>query len=161
MDKENLLSEMVTKDGLWNIDLFCLWLSEDVIRCIMGIPPPQLEASLDRIIWRTKRGIGIDGSCVICGNEYEDILHAIRGCPNAKDTWQRIIPAVKHNSFFSGNLHDWMIANLQDHLSLQLDGVEWQRFFDVELWGILEGLVITIDKGFERVFIFLNSLEAV
>lgn len=32
---------------------------------------------------------------------------------------------------------------------------------DVELWSILEGLTITIDKGFERVFILSDSLEAV
>lgn len=40
MGKEKLLSEMVTKDGFWNLDLFCLWVTEDVVRHIMSIPPP-------------------------------------------------------------------------------------------------------------------------
>ncbi|KAH1083499.1 hypothetical protein J1N35_023260 [Gossypium stocksii] len=32
---------------------------------------------------------------------------------------------------------------------------------DIELWGILEGLAIAIDRGFHRVFILSGSQEAV
>ncbi|MBA0788161.1 hypothetical protein Gotri_026729 [Gossypium trilobum] len=55
------------------------WVSEDVVRHIMGIRPSYSEAE------RVKRGIEADGSCGLCGYDYEDILHIKRDCPAAQD----------------------------------------------------------------------------
>ncbi|XP_016728981.1 uncharacterized protein [Gossypium hirsutum] len=42
---------MVNEDGSWNIDLFQVWLSDDVIQCIKGILPPYPSAGVDKISW--------------------------------------------------------------------------------------------------------------
>ncbi|XP_017618196.1 uncharacterized protein LOC108462805 [Gossypium arboreum] len=51
MERENVLSSMVLEDGHNNLDLFHLWVSEDVVRLIIGIPPPQSEVGLYGITW--------------------------------------------------------------------------------------------------------------
>lgn len=51
LDLDCLLSDMVTGDSIWNLDLFRLWLPEEVIRRIEGIPPPHSATGVDRIIW--------------------------------------------------------------------------------------------------------------
>lgn len=48
-DSECLLSEMVTKDGSWNLDLFRVWLSPDMVQLIKGILPPLPFVGLDKI----------------------------------------------------------------------------------------------------------------
>lgn len=51
------LSKMVTEEHSWNLEFFCLWLLEEIIRSIMGIPPPHSFAGPDGIIWaRTSNG---------------------------------------------------------------------------------------------------------
>ncbi|MBA0838106.1 hypothetical protein Goarm_010202 [Gossypium armourianum] len=45
------LKELVTSDSTWNLDLFCIWLSDDVINRIVGIPPPHPDSGLDGVIW--------------------------------------------------------------------------------------------------------------
>ncbi|MBA0739474.1 hypothetical protein Gogos_012743 [Gossypium gossypioides] len=63
MERENVLSEMVTEDGLWNLNLFCLWVSEDVIRRIMGIPPPQSKISANLQNYLNLLLDGVDWQC--------------------------------------------------------------------------------------------------
>ncbi|MBA0581894.1 hypothetical protein Gorai_024056, partial [Gossypium raimondii] len=51
LDNLNLdcpLSEMVTPDGTWNLDLFSVWLSKDVVRQIVSIPPPHPSSGSDK-----------------------------------------------------------------------------------------------------------------
>ncbi|MFQ6624777.1 hypothetical protein Gotur_004434 [Gossypium turneri] len=156
-----------------------------------------------------EREIELDGSCGLYGNGYEDIFHTIQDCPTTKNIWTQIIPVDKLNSFFSGDLHDWVIANLQNNRRFQLeevplsaspmlgnwiqlnsDGVvnedfgfatvkgilrdrydRWilgyNRFvgicsiLDAELWDILKGFAIAINRGFDRIFILLDSQKAV
>ncbi|MBA0813670.1 hypothetical protein Gohar_027500 [Gossypium harknessii] len=42
---------MVIGDGAWNLDLFRVWLLEEVIKRIEEIPSPHSAAEVDRIIW--------------------------------------------------------------------------------------------------------------
>lgn len=39
LNPDCLLHEMTTEDRSWNLDLFWVWLAEDVIQAIKGIPP--------------------------------------------------------------------------------------------------------------------------
>ncbi|MBA0777986.1 hypothetical protein Gotri_005922 [Gossypium trilobum] len=87
-----------------------------------------------------KRGIGQDGFYGLCGHAAEDILHVIRDCPIAKEIWSRIIPVVKLNAFFSGGTC---------------------TILDTELWGILQGLEIALDRGFDNMFILSDNMETV
>ncbi|KAA3453866.1 reverse transcriptase [Gossypium australe] len=45
------VKEMVTADGSWNLDLFRVWVSEEVINRITSIPPPHPDSGEDRVIW--------------------------------------------------------------------------------------------------------------
>ncbi|MBA0694563.1 hypothetical protein Goari_004846 [Gossypium aridum] len=47
-----LFSELITKEGTWNLDLLQVWLPEDLIRHIVGIPPPHPSEGLNRLSWR-------------------------------------------------------------------------------------------------------------
>ncbi|KAH1056314.1 hypothetical protein J1N35_034379 [Gossypium stocksii] len=46
-----LLNEMAIEEGLWNLDLFKIWLLDDVVRCIVAVPPPHLFEGTDRVAW--------------------------------------------------------------------------------------------------------------
>lgn len=48
---ECLLCDMVFNDGAWNLNLFRVWLSEDIIKRIVSFPPLHLSARTDRINW--------------------------------------------------------------------------------------------------------------
>ncbi|KAH1091825.1 hypothetical protein J1N35_019082 [Gossypium stocksii] len=50
-DLDYLLSDMVVDNGIWNLDLFRLWLHETIIRKIIRIPPPHSAVGANRIIW--------------------------------------------------------------------------------------------------------------
>lgn len=49
IDSDCLLNEMVNEKGLWNLDLFKIWLSGDVVQRIMGIPPLHPFEGNDRV----------------------------------------------------------------------------------------------------------------
>ncbi|XP_052880528.1 uncharacterized protein LOC128286832 [Gossypium arboreum] len=51
LDLDYSLSDMVSVNGTWNLDLFRIWVPKTVIQKIMGIPPLHLKAGVDRIIW--------------------------------------------------------------------------------------------------------------
>ncbi|KAA3472023.1 reverse transcriptase [Gossypium australe] len=43
--------EMVNNEGSWNLDLFRVWLPEEVINRITSIPPLHPDTGVDRVIW--------------------------------------------------------------------------------------------------------------
>ncbi|KAL1148305.1 hypothetical protein V6Z11_A10G116700 [Gossypium hirsutum] len=43
--------EFINSDGSWNLDLFRVWLSQEVICRIISIPPPHSNSGSDRVIW--------------------------------------------------------------------------------------------------------------
>lgn len=49
LDLDCLLKDMVTEEGIWNLDIFRIWLSEDIIRRIASIPSPDSSVGYDRI----------------------------------------------------------------------------------------------------------------
>ncbi|MBA0761033.1 hypothetical protein Gotri_023735, partial [Gossypium trilobum] len=82
LDNLNLdcpLSEMVTPDGTWNLDFFRVWLSKDVVRQIVSIPPPHPSSGSDK-------GIGYNSSCPLCEHETEDTHHVLWDCSATKKT---------------------------------------------------------------------------
>lgn len=43
LTQDCFLNEMITEEGSWNLDLFRVWLLDDVIQRIMGIPPGHIH----------------------------------------------------------------------------------------------------------------------
>ncbi|KAH1064454.1 hypothetical protein J1N35_029441 [Gossypium stocksii] len=58
IDPETTVSEMILPNGDWNLDLFRLWLPEDVVKCIISIPPPSDQIGPDILSW-SKTTIGV------------------------------------------------------------------------------------------------------
>lgn len=51
IDDDYFLREMVTVNGLWNLELFWLWLLEEIIDQITSILTLNPLASQDRVAW--------------------------------------------------------------------------------------------------------------
>ncbi|KAA3461669.1 LINE-1 reverse transcriptase isogeny [Gossypium australe] len=51
LNLDSTLKDWVLQDDSWNVDMLRIWLSEDMIRHIVSIPPPHSAGGEDRIIW--------------------------------------------------------------------------------------------------------------
>ncbi|KAH1065143.1 hypothetical protein J1N35_030130 [Gossypium stocksii] len=51
IDPETKVNEMVLGNGDWNLDLFRLWLLEEVVKHIISIPPSLNQAGPDILSW--------------------------------------------------------------------------------------------------------------
>ncbi|KAG8499648.1 hypothetical protein CXB51_006070 [Gossypium anomalum] len=51
LDLDYSIREMVKLDGSWNLDLFRIWVPEEVISRITSIPPSHPDAGPDRVGW--------------------------------------------------------------------------------------------------------------
>ncbi|KAG8485688.1 hypothetical protein CXB51_019010 [Gossypium anomalum] len=123
-------------DGSWNLDLFRLWVPEEIIHKIVGIPPLHPSSGPDQIVWRlprldyfpskvpmqrfelhrlltnaerTRRAIGNSSACRICEHDCEDVLHVLRDCSAARTIWDNIIPEERRSRFYIGSLHNWLM----------------------------------------------------
>ncbi|KAG8489106.1 hypothetical protein CXB51_017021 [Gossypium anomalum] len=100
---------------------FRLWVTEEIINKIVGIPRPHSSSGPDRIILggtstgsfslksayeRAIRGVGIDSACEVCGHGSEDVLHVLRDFPAARDIWNKLIPTDKLSRFYSGPIYE-------------------------------------------------------
>lgn len=50
LDLDCCVRDLVSHDGIWNLELFRIWLPEDVINRILSIPPPHPNSSSDKLI---------------------------------------------------------------------------------------------------------------
>ncbi|MFQ6670443.1 hypothetical protein Gotur_035359 [Gossypium turneri] len=130
-----------------------VWLLEEIITHIMGIPPPHPAEGLDKL-----RGIVVDSSCSICGHDSEDILHIIqdyilhiiRDCTLAKEVWkQELLP------------RDQTFLNTDGAVQLMSGRAVIGGVVRNELWGILDGLKLIQRRGHSKVVIHSGSLKVV
>ncbi|MBA0645775.1 hypothetical protein Goklo_013831, partial [Gossypium klotzschianum] len=83
-------NNMITGDGLWNLDIFRLWVSEE----------QRLLTNAERV----RRGIGSSSACGLCGQDFEDVLHVLRDCPTPRTIWDKLIPQQRLSSFYIESL---------------------------------------------------------
>ncbi|MBA0873333.1 hypothetical protein Goshw_000925, partial [Gossypium schwendimanii] len=136
IDFDFLLNEMVTEEGLWNLDIFKIWLSDDVIwrimrimaswsakddkwKCAWKLPGLQrvrfflwtvLKQSLLSNVERVKWGIAVDLSCPLCGHASEGILYILKDCTTAKAIWRQVIQSKSEK---------WLLMNTDGAVQLQ------------------------------------------
>ncbi|MBA0668711.1 hypothetical protein Goklo_001598, partial [Gossypium klotzschianum] len=158
---------MVTEEGLWNLDIFKIWLSDDVIwrimcimaswsakddkwKCAWKLPGLQrvyfflwtiLKQSLLSNVERVKRGIAVDLSCPLCSHTLEDGAVQLQSGNAAAEeiVWDET--------------GDWVFG-YNRYLGKY-------SIFDAKLWGILEGLKLIQRGGYDKVIIQSDSLEVV
>ncbi|KAK5792753.1 hypothetical protein PVK06_033872 [Gossypium arboreum] len=107
LEKDCSLSNMVTKNGDWNLDFFRLWLTEDIIQLILGF------RHLNLILKRVRRGLGTDTACGLCGHLYESVLHVLRDCTPAREIWMQLIPTdmfVAIGGLLRDNNGNWILV---------------------------------------------------
>ncbi|MBA0850617.1 hypothetical protein Goshw_002699, partial [Gossypium schwendimanii] len=136
---ECTLCEMITENKDWNLEFLQLWVSEEVIQQIVGVPPPQPNLEV------AGRDMEFEGS---------NLTTIIKVQGSTKDGLVRAEDAFAATG---GILHDhnrrWIIR--------------FTRYLgncvvlNSELWGIKGGLKLTLDWRFERALIKTNSLKAI
>ncbi|MBA0646241.1 hypothetical protein Goklo_014219 [Gossypium klotzschianum] len=227
--------DLVSSDRRWNLNLFHVWLPEDVIHRIISIAPPHLDSGSNKRLltnWEcTRRGISQSNSCSVYGHEFEDMINVLRNCPAAKDdsrvTWSYLFGLIvwriwKNNNLFifqnifwsatevvevsiswahqfeyyfsvyKNNIPNLNPINIFDNIWVLLstnsvvvreigyaatggavrdgDGnwiMGFSRYlgvcslFKAEVWGILDGILILLNKGYRRAIIQNDNLEVV
>ncbi|MBA0849375.1 hypothetical protein Goshw_015210 [Gossypium schwendimanii] len=129
-------------------------------------------------------------ACGVYGYCSEDVLHVFSDCPAAWNIWNQIkisllfkahpgaivislrLPIVRNW------VHLYMNGLVRNDASFAaIGGIVWDRsrewlfgfnrylgrcsMFDVEVWGILDGLTLLLNRGYENVLIQSDCLEAI
>ncbi|KAH1098440.1 hypothetical protein J1N35_015361 [Gossypium stocksii] len=193
LDLDCPVRDFVNSDGSWNLNLFSVWLPDEVICKIISIPPPHPDSGPNKVIWAQstsgafsvhsaywtlkepswnpsndlwKRGLGHSTSCTLCGGTIEDLPHALRDCPFAKEVWMLVLPEQLKQRIV---VRDTGLGATGGIASNKKGNwiVGFTRFlgvcspFEAEVWGILDGILILLNKGYSRIMILNDNLEAV
>ncbi|MBA0737104.1 hypothetical protein Gogos_010580, partial [Gossypium gossypioides] len=102
-------------DETWNLDLFHVWLAEDVVKRIVSILPPHSSSGLDKIIWTRNQVHLFTNGAVNKGSGTASTSGVLRD-----------------------QNRDWILG--YNHY------LEKCIVFKVELWGILDGMLILLSK---------------
>lgn len=92
----------------------------------------RLLSNMERVRW----GLAVNPSCPICNFHSEDILHILRDCAIARNVQNQVIPGNCLSIFFSNNLQDWLLANLQDNSKVHKGGSSWACLFGLLIWRL-------------------------
>ncbi|KAA3469259.1 LINE-1 reverse transcriptase isogeny [Gossypium australe] len=156
---DSTLKDWVMQDGSWNVNMLSIWLSEDMLKCIVSIPPPHPDGGEDRIIW-ARSGSGSfsirSAYWTLKENSWnskddfwksiwkyqgpqrvrtlEDIMHVLRDCSTAKDAWKLVVPQKKQSRCTP---------------------------LEAELWGIFDGVFTLKNNGYKKIKIQSDNLEVV
>ncbi|KAG8501465.1 hypothetical protein CXB51_003790 [Gossypium anomalum] len=161
--------EVFLKYGLWLKKIFYGQLgmvSEDVIRRILGIPPPHSEAGLDlsleqyllMVPFKSRAHSGkFRKRLGILRMAYGNYLGSFKALNELDILFGSVVKEESKFAMTEGVLRDryggWIIGyNRCMGICLVLDS---------ELWRILEGLTIAMDRGFNKVLIVFDSHEAI
>ncbi|MBA0811377.1 hypothetical protein Gohar_003280 [Gossypium harknessii] len=123
---------MVTLEANWNIDFFRIWVLETITRRTVSIPPPHPVDALNRISWAPNfRGnFSVKNAYWSLKEDHwnpkdpmwkspwnfkESTLNVLRDCLAAREVWRQVIPSRFDSRFFTSNISDWLISNLQSH----------------------------------------------
>ncbi|KAH1039339.1 hypothetical protein J1N35_041082 [Gossypium stocksii] len=94
-----------------------------------------------------KRGLEDDPSCSICGFHSKDILLILRDCVVAKEVWSHVLSGNSLLNFFSSNLQDWLLANLQDNSMVREERSSWACLFGLIIWHLWKNCNLSIFQG--------------
>ncbi|MBA0552091.1 hypothetical protein Golob_022930 [Gossypium lobatum] len=119
------LSDMVIDDGSWNLELFRLWVFEEVINRIVGVLPPHPSSGRENIICNVLQLVPFLKSAygklqeatlslkeLVCLREhdFEEVLYVLRDYPVARDIWNKLIPT---GSLLAMSIWNHLLAHLE------------------------------------------------
>ncbi|MBA0586295.1 hypothetical protein Gorai_017039, partial [Gossypium raimondii] len=109
------LKELVIENKSWNMDMFWVWLSNEITKCISAYQMFRERSwnsrdDIWRMVWkfpqprrvwlflwlafkerlltqveRVRQGLGDGEYCIVCGNAPEDVVHTFRNCSATKE----------------------------------------------------------------------------
>ena len=83
-----------------------------------------------------KRGIVEEESCLVCSEEPETIILALRDCPRVKPVWLQLGINATNGVFWGINLHDLMALNGRQNDRSNLARYPWRILFPFAVWII-------------------------
>ncbi|MBA0819259.1 hypothetical protein Gohar_003824 [Gossypium harknessii] len=156
-----ILRDMVTDEGLWNLALFRVLLSNDIIKhiCLYNAWGEILE-SKGSILEIGVEVFGSSENSNICRHNLKDIIHAIKDYLAAKRIRLYYDGAIKVNS--GEAVAGGVVKDSYGHWILGFNRrLELCSVFNAELWGTLDGLIVIHNKRWEKVSIRIDSLEVI
>ncbi|CAN1851753.1 Putative ribonuclease H protein At1g65750 [Linum perenne] len=108
---------------------------------------------------RRRRHLCNEDICSRCRTDTEDALHVLRDCPLAKSTWKLLIPAVDHQSFFTGSLLEWFIRELNSPDRGQLVGITAWLIWKARNESIFDNVSVTSDQLCLRVLSWIAGVR--
>lgn len=84
---------------------------------------------------RWRRGLAANSDCWRCGGGCEDVLHVIRDCPQSRRVWDCFQQSYRLNGFFTLDLREWILNNLQAHRWSQW-GAPWPEVMAMVCWSL-------------------------
>lgn len=81
---------------------------------------------------RMKRYLTDDPRCQRCNGQEETLLHLLRDCPAARSIWSAVGGTARYNSFFQGDLQQWITRNLKAEGLIFSE--KWPTIFSLTLW---------------------------
>ena len=82
-----------------------------------------------------EKGIVQNAQCRVCNNGRETILHVLRECMISKHTWRKLGIVDDDQSFFNGNLCEWLENNVK-RSSFRTDYIPWHILFPFAIWKL-------------------------
>ncbi|KAG8473137.1 hypothetical protein CXB51_035140 [Gossypium anomalum] len=166
LDLESPLRDWVLPNSSWNVDLLSVWLPEAIIKRIKSVWKYKGPQRVRLFLWlaakqrlltnseRVRRGFGQSSLCSLCGHDSEDLLHVLRDCLIAKETWMLVVPTEKISRGVVRDQEGNWILGYTHYLG---------RFspLETELWGILDGILISLSKGYKKVKLQTDDIEVV
>ncbi|KAL4326271.1 hypothetical protein GQ457_11G005490 [Hibiscus cannabinus] len=140
--------------GSPNIIWKCIWSlqvqhpggSHNIIwKCIWSLQVPQRIrvflwlSNRERLLTneeRFRRHLALDARCCICNNADESVLHILRDCTKARETWSKIIPSSRLDNFFDYSLQHWLEANLCSKTEFGGNDSMWDICFATICWQL-------------------------
>jgi ribonuclease HI len=83
---------------------------------------------------KSSMGLG-QAMCNYCNDVEENLSHVLRDCPLAAAFWNQIVHIGKRGVFYMGEIHHWLVFNLNNSIELTYGG-EWSSFWAMGCYSL-------------------------
>ncbi|KAK9041848.1 hypothetical protein V6N11_016937 [Hibiscus sabdariffa] len=83
---------------------------------------------------RVRRHLTASSCCPICFVAEESVLHVLRDCVVAGNTWRRLVQPCKLVEFMALPFDEWLMRNLRGGGGFAIDVARWGVLFPTNCW---------------------------
>ncbi|KAK8521835.1 hypothetical protein V6N12_066417 [Hibiscus sabdariffa] len=129
---------MASPTGQWDFSRMSVLLPESILKRISAIRPPHpLLAKSEKLLTnkeRVRRHLTASSCCPICFAAEESVLHVLRDCVVAGNTWRRLVRPCKLVEFMALPFDEWLMRNLHGGGGFAIDVARWGVLFPTICW---------------------------